>query len=180
MEVLRYVAVDRSNWRDLEQLFENKGGPHNCWCMVWRNMVKGGDRSNKMDKKASLKSYVDNGLPIGLLCYRHSEPIAWCSVAPRNSYRELHGESTIQGVWSLVCFFIKKEYRETGIVQLLIHEAEKYAGKNGAQYLEAYPVDAGSPSYRFMGYKSTFEKLGFNFRHKVGKRRNVMVKQLEQ
>jgi len=55
MTKLTYKPVDKSNWKDLEKLFESKGGPHPCWCMVWRNMKEGTDRANKADKKKSLK-----------------------------------------------------------------------------------------------------------------------------
>lgn len=41
--------------------------------------------------------------------------------------------------------------------------------------MEAYPVEPDSPSYRFMGFKQTFEKAKFNFIKKAGKRRNVML-----
>ena len=178
MAKFQFTPVNRSNWPDLEKLFESRGGPHNCWCMVWRNMNEGTDRANKADKKVSLKSYVDNGIPIGLLCYDNLELIAWCSVAPRESYRELSGDSSLTDVWSLVCFFIKKEYRQKGMNEELIRESIKYAKDNGARYMEAYPVDRGSPSYRFMGFKPTFDKLGFDFKHKAGQRRYVMTLKL--
>ncbi len=178
MKTLYYAPVDKSNWIDLENFFESKGAPHSCWCMVWRNMKEGGDRSNKTDKKDALKEYVAQDLPIGLLCYDGSEPIAWCSIAPRESYRELSGDNTIKGVWSLVCFYIKKEYRQKGITEELIAQAIEYAKNNGAKYLEAYPVDPDSPSYRFMGFKPTFDKLGFDFKHKAGQRRYVMTMEL--
>lgn len=172
---LSYSPVGESNWKDLEKLFESRGGPHNCWCMVWRNMKKGTDRASKADKKASLKNYVANQIPIGLLCYDESEAIAWCSIAPRESYRDLSGDTSLQDVWSLVCFFVKKEYREKGITEELIKQAIKFAKENGAKYVEAYPVDPESPSYRFMGFKPAFVKLGFDFKHKAGQRRYVMV-----
>jgi hypothetical protein len=41
--------------------------------------------------------------------------------------------------------------------------------------VEAYPVDPESPSYRFMGFKPIFDKLGFEFKHKAGQRRYVMT-----
>jgi hypothetical protein len=66
------------------------------------------------------------------------------------------------------------EYRDLGPVALLIDNAKKYAMKNGARYLEAYPVGPDSPSYRFMGFVYTFEKAGFIFVKKAGTRRNVM------
>jgi GNAT superfamily N-acetyltransferase len=175
MSTLFYKPVDKSNWTDLEKLFESKGGPHNCWCMVWRNMNEGADRVNKGDKKESLKNYVDCEIPVGLLCYQNEEPIGWCSIAPRESYRELSGDSTLTNVWSLVCFFIKREYRQQGLTEELIKQAILYAKENGAKYVEAYPVDPDSPSYRFMGFKPTFEKMNFDFKHKAGQRRYVMT-----
>ena len=172
---LHYKPVDTSNWEDLEKLFKSKGGPHTCWCMVWRNMNEGTDRANKADKKESLKNYVANQKPVGLLCYHNSEVIAWCSIAPRESYRELSGDTSLTKVWSLVCFFIKREYRQKGITEELIKQAINYAKDNGANYVEAYPVDPESPSYRFMGFKPIFDKLGFNLKHKAGQRRYVMT-----
>ncbi len=108
MRTLQYIPVDKSNWKDMEKLFESKGGPHNCWCMVWRNMEDGKNRSNKTDKKNSLKSFVENKIPVGFLCYDSSEPIAGCSIAPRDSYKELQGDPSLNNVWSLVCFFKKR------------------------------------------------------------------------
>jgi GNAT superfamily N-acetyltransferase len=176
MKELRYTPVDKSNWTDLEKLFESRGGPHNCWCMVWRNMNEGADRANKADKKSSLENYVTAEKPVGLLCYHNSsEAIAWCSIAPRESSRELSGDTTLSNVWSLVCFFIKKEYRQKRITEELIKQAIKYAKDNGANYVEAYPVDPESPSYRFMGFKPIFDKVGFDFKHKAGQRRYVMA-----
>ncbi len=172
---LHYIPVNKSNWPDLEKLFECKGGPHNCWCMVWRNMNEGANRANKADKKTSLKNYVTTEKPIGLLCYDNAEAIAWCSIAPRESYRELSGDTSLSNVWSLVCFFIKKEYRQNGISEELIKQAIQYAKNNGAKYVEAYPVAPESPSYRFMGFKPIFDNLGFNFKHKAGQRRYVMT-----
>lgn len=107
---LTYKPVQKDNWSDLEKLFESKGGPDYCWCMVWREMEKGKSRNSKSDKKEVLKRYVDQNIPIGLLGYDNSEPVAWCSIAPRDSYRNLSGDSSLEDVWSLVCFFIKREY----------------------------------------------------------------------
>lgn len=170
--------VDAKTWKDLVDLFESKGGPHNCWCMVWRNMKEGASRSDKVAKKASLKKYITNKTPIGLLGYLGKEAIAWCSIAPRESFRELSGDESLTDVWSLVCFYIKREFRHQNITSNLIKAALKYAKLKGAKYVEAYPVDPDSPSYRFMGFKLTFEKVGFSFNHKAGQRRNVMIIQL--
>ena len=175
---LTYRPVDTNTWDDLEKFFEAKGGPHFCWCMVWRPMAQELSRSKKADKKAALKSSVDCGEPVGILAYSDSEPVAWCSIAPRSSYRDLSGDPSLDGVWSLVCFFIKRAYRGRGLTAKLIEAAVNYARENGARYVEAYPVTPDSPSYRFMGYTRTFQRLGFELRGKAGLRRNVMTLKL--
>jgi GNAT superfamily N-acetyltransferase len=138
-------------------------------------MTKTSNKANKAEKKASIKSLVDKGIHIGLLAYTDNEPIAWCSIAPRETYRPLDGVQTDRKVWSLACFFIKRPYRNLGLSNLLLTQAIQFAKRNGAQCVEAYPVDTDSPSYRFMGFVPTFEKAGFNFIKRTGKRRNVML-----
>jgi hypothetical protein len=60
----------------------------------------------------------------------------------------------------------------------LIENAKNYAKQNGAKYIEAYPVENDSPSYKFMGYIKQFEKAGFKYIKEEGKRRNVMIFEL--
>lgn len=174
---ISFREVTSNNWDDLVQLFESRGGPHACWCMVWRNMEKKGkEKVPKAAKKAGLKAYIDRQDPIGLLAYDEAEPIAWCSVGPRATYRKLSGDDRIadEQVWSLTCFFIKRPYRQQGLSEQLIAQAIETAKRHGATYLEAYPVAPDAPSYRFMGFVPTFEKLGFSFQHMAGSRRHVM------
>jgi hypothetical protein len=61
------------------------------------------------------------------------------------------------------------------VAEKLITAALAYAKDNNAKYVEAYPVDPDSPSYRFMGFKSMFANMGFELKHKAGQRRYVMV-----
>jgi GNAT superfamily N-acetyltransferase len=172
---IKIKPVDKGNWKDFENLFQSKGAPKYCWCMAWR-MTKEELKHNKSgSRKRFIKQRVWSGTPVGLLAYIEKEPIAWCSIAPRESYRRLGGDESLEKVWSIVCFFIKREYRDQGLVDRLIAAAKKYAKKNGAKYLESYPVDPKSPSYRFMGFTPTFEKADFEFVKKAGTRRNVMT-----
>ena len=131
--------------------------------------------NNSTSRKKFIRQRVSSKTPIGLLAYVDEETIAWCSIAPRETYQRLGGDESLKDVWSIACFFIKKEYRDKGLIDLLIENAKKYAGKNGAKYLEAYPVETDSPSYRFMGFIHTFEKAGFVFVKKAGTRRHVMT-----
>jgi GNAT superfamily N-acetyltransferase len=167
--------VDKSNWADFEALFQSKGGPSYCWCMVWRMTKEELKQNNSVCRKEFIKQRVLSDIPIGLLGYSQKEAIAWCSIAPRETHHRLGGDETIKNVWSITCFYIKRAYRKQGFVKLLIESAKRYAQENGAEYIEAYPVEKDSPSYRFMGFVKTFEEAGFNYIKMAGTRRHVMV-----
>ncbi len=171
---LRFQEGTPDLWKDFEALFEGKGGPKNCWCMVWRTLPSK-SRRNKAAKKQAIKDRIMEGQPVGLLGYRGTEPVAWCSVAPRGTFRDLGGlrDDGIV-VWSLVCMFVKPELRGLGISKQLILAALELARRHGAAVLEAYPVDPESPSYRFMGFVPVFKELGFKEVGKAGSRRHVM------
>ena len=171
-------AVDKNTWGDFEKLFKSKGAPNYCWCMAWRMTKDELKNNNSTTRKKFIKQRVSSHTPIGLLAYTENEPIAWCSIAPRETYNRLGGDETLEDVWSIACFFIKKDYRDQGLIDFLIDSAKKYAKKNGAKYLEAYPVKPDSPSYKFMGLIQTFEKADFKFVKNAGTRRHVMTYKL--
>jgi hypothetical protein len=67
MQPITFHEVDASRWADLERLFESRGGPKFCWCMVWR---AGAKTAKGPERKAAMKRYVCDGVPIGLLGLR--------------------------------------------------------------------------------------------------------------
>jgi GNAT superfamily N-acetyltransferase len=167
--------VDKDNWHDFETLFESKGGPSYCWCMAWRMTAEELKNNTSSKRKEYIRQRVWDGVPIGILAYQNGDAIAWCSIAPRETYRRLGGDETLENVWSIACFYIKKEFRDKGLLDILIEKAKDYAKENGAKHVEAYPVEPDSPSYRFMGFIRTFEKVGFRLVKMAGTRRHVMV-----
>ena len=172
---IKIKPVDQNNWTDFETLFTSKGAPGYCWCMAWRMTKDELKNNNSASRKKFIKQRVRNDSPIGLLGYVKGEAIAWCSIAPRETYQRLGGDERLDKVWSIVCFYIKREFRDQGLTHILIDKAKAYARKHGAKYLEAYPVGPDSPSYRFMGFKQTFEKARFQFVKMAGIRRHVMT-----
>lgn len=172
------VPVNKTNWQDFESLFQTKGILRNCWCMAWRLTREELQHNNPASRKAFIKQRIESDIPVGLLAYADNNPAAWCSIAPRETYQRLGGVEGLENVWSIACFYVKNEYRRQHITIRLINEAIKYAKHNGAEYVEAYPVDPDSPSYRHMGFKSTFERMGFEFKQMAGTRRHVMILKL--
>lgn len=175
---LTFRNVDQSNWDDFARLFESRGGPKNCWCMVWRAMPAGGKSTGSKGRRQALHARVTSGVPIGILAYADAVPVGWCSIAPRSTYRRLGGPDDYPDepgtVWSLACFFIKREFRGRSISSQLLQEAISHARKRGARIVEAYAVSPDSPSYRFMGFVGLFKKFGFEMIGMAGMRRHVM------
>lgn len=182
---ITFRPVTSDSWEDFEKLFESRGGPKSCWCMAWRTVedLPTAERPATA-KKLEMKRRILSGEPVGLLGYRDSEPVAWCSIAPRNTYRAsmsdaMQGDEK-QNIWSIVCFFVSRSCRGQGVFQQLISAAEEHATKSGATLLEGYPVDPDSPSYRFGGYLSAFEQAGYALVGQKGTRRHIVRKTLSQ
>lgn len=177
-ETLTFRAVDAATWPDFARLFDGRGGPKACWCMVFRATPEEARHKDGASRRAAMKGRIDAGVPVGILGYRDGEPVAWCSIAPRPTYRRLRG-ATVEGedperVYSLACLFIRRDLRGQGLTRQLIAAAAEHARAAGAAVLEAYPVPPDSPSYRFMGITPVFERLGFERVGTAGKRRTIM------
>jgi GNAT superfamily N-acetyltransferase len=176
-EPLTFKPATRATWPDFDALFSAPGGPKHCWCMVWRRTPDElREHPNGRTRRPLIKSRVDHGETIGLIGYAGGEPVAWVSIAPRETYRELGGPDAKPGedIWSLACFHLKRSLRGQGYGDAMLKAAINYAKQHGATILEAYPVDPASPSYRFMGFVPAFERLGFTPVGLVGSRRHVM------
>jgi GNAT superfamily N-acetyltransferase len=173
-----FREVDADSWGDFERLFEGRGGPSYCWCMIFRATKEEAKHTDRVSRKAAMQRRVQDGMPVGLLGYLGDEPVAWCSVAPRSTFRTLGVEDRpedAQGkVWSITCFFVHRSLRGQGLTRQLLEAAVAHARKRGATVVEAYPVEPDSPSYRFMGFIDTFKGAGFEEVGRVGTRRHVM------
>ena len=176
----RPVTLER--WADFERLFEARGGPKYCWCMALRRDDAGGVPRTNAERKQAMASKVRCGTPVGILAYEDEEPVAWCSVGPRETVAVYRGLAWPEGdrstVWSITCFYVKRVIRRGGVMSRLIDEAVAHARRNGATVVEAYPVAPDSPSYRFCGFVPVFAAHGFVEVGRAGRRRHVMRREL--
>lgn len=123
--------------------------------------------------RAVLHDRVNEGRSTGLLAYEGDDPVGWVSVAPREEYQRIPTSQTWRpideaSVWSIVCFYVRKDQRGRGLTDQLIGAAVEYAKSHGAQVIEAYPKDvdavgnkAISDGDMYWGALSTFERAGF-------------------
>lgn len=172
---LTFKPVTARTVGDFEALFGAKGGPNWCWCMAFRATSAELKDAKSPDRKQQMLDRINDGVPVGLVGYDRGTPVAWVSVAPKHTFQKgLGGTEDSEGVWSLTCMFIARSHRKQGLSAQLIEAAAQHAKALRGTLLEAYPVDADSPSYRHMGFVPAFERAGFEAHGREGTRRHVM------
>jgi GNAT superfamily N-acetyltransferase len=178
---IRPVTSDR--WDDLVALFGPNGAYSNCWCMWWRLSSAEFDRKHGAGTRRAMKRLVDKNRIPGLLAYLDGQPVGWVSVGPREEFPRIERSRHLRPiddrpVWSIVCFYIDRKSRGTGVGSALLRGAVEYAAKEGAEIVEAYPVDAKGknipPAELYTGTVDMFESAGFETVADRGGRRRVM------
>jgi len=167
---LEIHPLTKERWPDFEHLFGERGASGGCWCMWWRLTHSEFERQKGDPNRAAMKAIVESGEVPGILAYLDGVPVGWCSVAPRDRFPRL-GRSRIlkpiddAEVWSIVCFFVDKEYRNRGISVALLRAATEYVRQLGGKIVEGYPVepkkDPMPAVFAYHGLASAFQKAGF-------------------
>jgi GNAT superfamily N-acetyltransferase len=166
------VTLDR--WHDLVALFETSPVMSSCWCMHHRvrasEFSRFGAEARRRNREM-MHGLITAGTMPGLLAYVGDQPAGWISVSPREEYIRLRRTPALRPedglpVWSIVCFYTRREYRRQGITKALIEAAIQHAAAHGAATVEAYPVadwgEATGPGDAYTGMASTFRALGFS------------------
>jgi len=128
------------------------------------------ERGKGAGNKRKLHALVRSGPPPGLLGYRGEEPVAWCSIEPRERLGALSHSRILapvdgRPVWSIVCLLVRKDLRGQGISRAMIEGAVAWAKKNGATIVEAYPTDPRGRRmpdvFAWTGIDSVYRAAGF-------------------
>ena len=172
---VKVYPATAERWPDIEKLFGDKGAYAGCWCMFWRLDRAQFKKMKGEGTKAILADMTRKDAVVGLLAYVEEEPVGWCSIGPPSAYAALENSRILKRlddapVWSIVCFFVAKPFRNKGIMSQLLQGAVNYAAQQGAQIIEGYPLDMQTPklagqklnSYAgYMGIASIFRDVGF-------------------
>jgi GNAT superfamily N-acetyltransferase len=157
-------------WKDFETLFGPKGACAGCWCMWWRLKQSTWKENQGDGNRRAMQALIRKGTSPGILAYVGDTPVGWCAIAPREEYPRLAGSRILapiddRSVWSVTCFFIKRDYRRHGITARLLEAAVRHARASGARIVEGYPVIPKSENapavFAYTGILSAFEKAGF-------------------
>ncbi|MBN2170907.1 MAG: GNAT family N-acetyltransferase [Candidatus Krumholzibacteriota bacterium] len=120
--------------------------------------------------RRSMQALVAAGEEPGLLAYAGGEPVGWCAVAPRERYPRLAGSRILkpvdgQPVWSVVCFFVRKDWRGRGVTRALLDAAVDFVRARGGRIVEGYPVEPKKgrlpDAFAYHGLATAFRKAGF-------------------
>jgi GNAT superfamily N-acetyltransferase len=161
--------VTPARWADLEKLFGPRGACGGCWCMYWRLKRAEYERRKGAGNRRALKKLVQAGEVPGLLAYVGKEPVGWVAVAPRKTFPVLENSRVAarvdaQPVWSVVCLFVARAYRNRGVSTALLRAAADYARRRGARIVEGYPVEPKKRQadvFVYTGLASSFHRAGY-------------------
>jgi GNAT superfamily N-acetyltransferase len=155
--------------------------------MWWRLARSDFEKQKGSGNKRAFQKIVKHGPPPGLVAYADGQPVAWCALAPRESYPAL-GRSRIlkpvdeRPVWSVTCLFIARSFRKKGVSVRLLSAAADYAKREGAEIIEGYPVEPQSGPmadvFVFTGLASAFRKAGYEEAARRSKTRPLMRRYL--
>jgi GNAT superfamily N-acetyltransferase len=167
---LTFHPATPGRWPDVERLFGPRGACGGCWCMHWRTTAAAYRLNKGEGNRKALRTAVRGGEEPGILAYAGREPVGWCALAPRSAYPRLAGSRVLapvddRPVWSVVCFFVRRDRRRTGLTVALLRAAAAQARRRGAAILEGYPVEPDDPAmppvFAFTGLAAAFRRAGF-------------------
>lgn len=160
------VPLTRSRFGDMEAVFGDRGVARDCFCMYWRR--PDGGFEDERDNRDRFAEIAAHGPPPGLIAYAEGEPVGWVQVGPREHFPTLLRSRLLKPVddlqpWTINCFVVRVGHRRYGIGRGLLEAAVEYARDQGAQVIEAYPVDGPRSSAvdYYTGTWAMFAEHGF-------------------
>jgi len=171
---MEFHPLTEDRWPDLVALFGPNGAYSGCWCMWNRQTNAEFDAHHGEDNRLALHALIAERPP-GLIAYEDRDAVGWVSVGPYEDFGRLARSPVAKPVadnsheghawlWAITCFVIRKDLRGRGIATALLDAAITYAAAQGADVLQAYPVEpdgTADNSAAWMGLASMFRTAGF-------------------
>lgn len=151
--------------------------------MSWRLGHAEFEKNKGQGNKKKMKDLVRKGDQIGIIAYRSSVPMGWCSIAPREKFIKLENSRVLkkiddQPVWSITCFFLAKEFRRKGYSVELLKGVIDFCRKKRVKILEGYPVlpysDDMPGAFAWTGFPASFKRAGFKVAKRWSRARPIM------
>jgi GNAT superfamily N-acetyltransferase len=184
---LSFKELSEKTWGDFETLFGARGACGGCWCMYWRLTRSEYEKNKGAGNKRMMKRLVQQKPSPGILMYVGTAVAGWCALAPREHFALLERSRVLkrvdeQTVWSVVCFFIAKEFRRRGLTVPFLQYVIEHSRTQNVRILEGYPVDVRAndypPVFAHVGFYNAFRKAGFEEVARWSPTRPIMRKYL--
>jgi GNAT superfamily N-acetyltransferase len=96
--------------------------------------------------KRRMRARVRKGPPPGVLAYAGDDAVGWCAVGPRETYPRLARSKILAPVddalvWSVTCFFVRRDWRRRGVTVALLNGVARWVASCGGRIVEGYPTD---------------------------------------
>ncbi len=148
---------------------------HTCYCVNWcsadhRALV----RPDREERRAMALDYVRNNILQGYIALSGKKIIGWCNANTKSdclncagvvfALQDLQKAVSAPGekVKVIYCFMVAEEYQRQGVARRLLQAVCEDAGKEGFDYIEAYPQkDASIEWMQFMGFDELYKSEGF-------------------
>jgi GNAT superfamily N-acetyltransferase len=185
--MLEFQPLTEKTWRDFQKLFGKRGACGGCWCMWWRLTAKEFEANKGASNRRAMRKMVRSGSAPGIIAYVDGEPAGWVSVAPREEFPRLERSKILrpvddEPVWSIVCLFIARTRRKSGLSVKLLEAAARFARKHGAKIVEGYAVEPAkgrtADIFAYHGLASAYRRAGFVEVARRSESRPIMRKKL--
>ena len=122
--------------------------------------------------RKSLRKLITGNKAHGILAFDDDTPVGWCSFGlrtefPRTETVKAYHREDIGNVWSINCFYIEKNYRKSGVSELLLAAAVKAIKKRKGKLIEGYPTPLTKEgkqlpaAFVYTGPEVIFQRAGF-------------------
>ena len=138
--------------------------------MWWHQTQVEFERRKGASNRRAMQRIVKAGRVPGLLAYDGRQPVGWIAVGPREGYATLGRSRVLKPVddlpvWSVVCFFVNRDYRRRGVSRRLLEAAVAHVRRKGGKIIEGYPVEPRKESapdvFVYTGLVAAFRQVGF-------------------
>jgi GNAT superfamily N-acetyltransferase len=141
--------------------------------MYWR--LERGEKWDELkgeEAKRRMQELVTAGRAHFVIAYRGGEPVGFCAYGKRKDFPRLDRSGSFvcddaDRVWSIPCFFVKRQHRGTGVAGALLAGALRVISARGGRIAEGYPVKPAKDgksmpaAFAWTGTRSLFQKAGF-------------------
>ncbi|MCV7279814.1 GNAT family N-acetyltransferase [Mycolicibacterium flavescens] len=158
-------------WDDFVGVLGSNGGARGCWCMHWRLSIAEWTDGRGDGNKRAMKSLARRKRAPGVVVYRDSTAVAWCSLGPRDEFPRLVRSPLLkpvddEDVCAIACVLVARAHRRSGLLPSVLDAVCDYAAARDYPAVEGYPVDppdgrrAGADT-AMTGIASAFREAGF-------------------